>query len=132
MALIGAFGDSNMAPKKGANLDENSGPAGNVGMLGYVQLPFPKEMPAQSNFDVSITKDLALSSVNQGTSLNSYRRQPAIPDPESGLSEAKTGSSDDFGPSTSPEAGAQAGDFTTEFGMASETDDESKGTGDDK
>lgn len=73
MSLIKSLGDSNSAGAT-SNMDESSGPS-DAGHLGYVLMPFPSQMPAQSNGEVGITKDLSLSSVNQGTSLGSYSAQ---------------------------------------------------------
>lgn len=73
MSVIGAFGDSNAAPDS-TNQDANTGPD-SAGMLGYTQMPFPKQMPAQSNADITTTKDFGFTEVNQGTSLPSYDEQ---------------------------------------------------------
>jgi hypothetical protein len=73
MSLVKALGDS-AAPSKGVSMDENSGP-NEVGMLGYVQIPFPSQMPAQSNSDVGITKNMSISA-QQGTSIGAYKDQP--------------------------------------------------------
>ncbi len=74
MALTKALGDSNAAPG-GPSMDENSGPS-EVGMLGYTQVPFPSQMPARSNGDVGITKNMAGIKANQGTSAPAYAVQP--------------------------------------------------------
>lgn len=82
MSLIKSLGDSNSASST-SNFEENSGPS-DAGHLGYVLMPFPSQMPAQSNGEVGITKDLSLSQVNQGTSLGSYSAQPETPSSKSG------------------------------------------------
>lgn len=73
MALTKSLGDSNAAPG-GPSMDENSGP-GEVGMLGYTQVPFPSQMPAKSNADVGITKNMGAIHPNQGTSTGAYAHQ---------------------------------------------------------
>lgn len=81
MSLVKSFGDSNSAGAT-SNMDENSGPS-DAGHLGYVLMPFPSQMPAKSNGDVGITKNISISP-NQGTSLGAYGDQPAEPSAESG------------------------------------------------
>lgn len=81
MALVKSVGDSNAAGPT-SNMDENSGPS-DAGHLGYVLMPFPSQMPAQSNADVGITKDLSIAP-NQGTSLPSYSDQPETINAKSG------------------------------------------------
>lgn len=73
MALTKALGDSNAAPG-GGSMDENSG--GDIGMNGYTQVPFPSQMPAKSNGDVGITKNIGTIHPNQGTSAGAYAVQP--------------------------------------------------------
>lgn len=82
MSLIKSLGDSNSAGST-SNMDESSGPS-DAGHLGYVLMPFPSQMPAQSNAEVGITKNFDFSSVNQGTSLPSYGAQPETPNAENG------------------------------------------------
>lgn len=81
MSITKSLGDSNAAPK-GASMDENSGP-NEVGMLGYVPMPFPSQMPAKSNADIGITKDLSIAA-QQGTSIGSYTDQPETVSSKSG------------------------------------------------
>lgn len=81
MSITKALGDSNAAPK-GPSMDENSGP-NEVGMLGYVPMPFPSQMPARSNADVGITKDLSIAA-QQGTSIGAYAVQPETVSSKSG------------------------------------------------
>jgi hypothetical protein len=81
MSLIKSVGDSNAAGPT-SNYDENSGPS-DAGHLGYVLMPFPSQMPAQSNADVTIQKD-SIGAAQQGTSLPAYANQPTDPDAETG------------------------------------------------
>jgi hypothetical protein len=126
MSLLKAVPGANPAGQT-SDFGEDSGPSGNAGMLGYVKFALPDAMPAQSNFDVQNTGDLQFSSVDQGTNLNSYRRQPALVDPESGYSEAKT-PGNDLGPAPGgPEQGAATGgDFDSMLNLNSVVDDEHK------
>lgn len=82
MAVTKAFGDSN-ALDHSVNQDANTGPD-EAGMLGYTQMPFPSQMPARKNTDISGTGDLAFSMVNQGTSFPSYEKQPETLSSEDG------------------------------------------------
>ena len=82
MALTKAVSGSNASPGSGS-MDVNTGPD-ESGYLGYVQVPFPSQMPAQANADVAITSDLKFSMVNQGTSLKAYDEQDETISSESG------------------------------------------------
>jgi len=84
MALIQKFGDSNYARPTG-NMGENTEESkGEPAMMGYVVFPFPNALPATKNSDVTITKDLNFTMVNQGTSVNTYQNQEITYSSESG------------------------------------------------
>jgi hypothetical protein len=82
MSVTKAIGDSNASPHN-PNQEVNTG-GSDVGSLGYTQIPFPSQMPAQKNSDISGTADMQFSMVNQGTSLPSYDEQDETISSESG------------------------------------------------
>lgn len=82
MSVIKAFGDGN-ALDHSPNQAENTGPD-ESGYLGYVQMPFPSQMPARNNAAISGTGDIQWSMVNQGTSATAYGEQEMTISSESG------------------------------------------------
>jgi hypothetical protein len=85
MSLIQKFPDSNFArPTRnyGSNTEESKGePA----MMGYVEFPFPKAMPATTNAEVTITYNMDFTNAQQGTSVNTYEHQANAINAESGM-----------------------------------------------
>ena len=79
MSLIKSRGDSNAASKGGST----DAPSGEAAMLGYTKVPFPGELPAQSNSDVGITSGSKYTA-QQGTNIDSYSHQAKKPDAKSG------------------------------------------------
>lgn len=79
MALIKSRDGSNAATKGGST----DAPSGDATMLGYTKVPFPGELPAQSNADVGITSGSKYVA-NQGTNLDSYSHQAKKPDAKTG------------------------------------------------
>lgn len=84
MSLIKTFGDSNAARPTSAQGENTQDTGGQPAMMGYSVFPFPQAMPATQNSDITITKDLSFTNVNQGTSVNSYQKQDVTYSSESG------------------------------------------------
>jgi len=84
MSLTKVFPDSNAPDASGQRPEDNASAGGGAAMLGYSKVPFPSQMPARSNSDISITQDFAFTMVNQGTSLPSYDEQDDTVSSESG------------------------------------------------
>lgn len=82
MSLIKSVDGANPAPH-GGNMEANTG-GSDVGTIGYVQYPFPSEMPARSNPEIKGTVDFKFTMVNQGTSATSYGEQSEEASSETG------------------------------------------------
>ena len=80
MSLIGSVKGSNALDKSG----ERDAQDGDASKLGYVKVDFPAEQPATANKQIATTGDFGFTEVNQGTSVGSYKQQPATISSESG------------------------------------------------